>query len=90
MRDIFSIWLADIKLFLLNQLSQDNRNLGKIIVIGYFKQKRIKFLPLFQTAVPLPSDFKHLYTPISQKLLIFRIWFLYEFKLVLNHLSNDI
>ena len=90
MRDIFSIWLADIKLFLLNQLSQDNRNLGKIIVIGYFKQKRIKFLPLFQTAVPLPSDFKHLYTPISQKLLIFRIWFLYEFKLVLNYLSNDI
>ena len=90
MRDIFSIWLADIKLFLLNQLSQDNRNLGEIIVIGYFKQKRIKFPSIFQTTIPLPPDFKNLYTPISQKLLIFRIWFLYEFKLVLNHLSNDI
>ena len=79
-----------MKLFLLNQLIQNNWILGEIIVNGYFKQKRRKFLSLFQTTIPLPPDFKNLYTPISQKLLIFRIQFLCEFKSVLLYLSNDI
>ena len=90
MRTVFSIWLGDIKLFLLNQLSQNNRILAEIIVNGYFKQKRIKFISLFQITIPLPPDLKNLYTLISQKLLIFIIQFLCEFKSILHYLSNDI
>ena len=52
--------------------------------------KREESFSLFQTTIPLPPDFKNLYTPISQKLLIFRIQFLCEFKSVLLYLSNDI